>query len=81
MPGIPPKYTETEMKTHVRLTGLPAALLHEGYAAPPCHRKLREWAIDCRFPAVQINGIWHFDPAQIHVIAAAFGLTADRAAA
>jgi hypothetical protein len=42
---------------------------------PPTYRVLREGAIDKRFSAQQVNGIWHFCPDDTAEIATALGLT------
>jgi hypothetical protein len=57
-----------------RLTALPETLLAAGYSEPPVYRILRDRAIDKRFPAQQVNGVWHFDPDHTPEIAAGLGL-------
>ena len=66
------------MPTHQRLTTLPGALRAAGYPAP-AYSRLRFYAIDCVYPAFQVNHHWHWEPAHLHQIAAALGLTADTA--
>lgn len=57
-----------------RLTSLPAAMRGEGISGLPAYRKVRELAIEGRFPAFQIHGIWHYDPTQVTTIASNLGL-------
>lgn len=45
-----------------------------GGALVPSARALYHGAINAKFPAHQVNGIWHYDPADLPVIAAAYGL-------
>ena len=62
------------MSAHARLTALPAALRNAGYKEEVHYWKLREQAIEARFPAFQINGQWKFNLADLHAIAAALGM-------
>ena len=54
-------------------------LLHELQAAGfQCdelpYRKLWQGAVERRFPAHQVNGVWHFFPEDVPRIGAAYGL-------
>ena len=49
------------------------SLASEGPLVPSA-RALYHGVINAKFPAHQINGIWHYDPADLPVIAAAYGL-------
>ena len=61
----------------VRITAMPRLLLKEtGHLVD--HRRLREAAINGRFAAEQINGLWHVHTDELPQIAAAFGLAAAK---
>jgi hypothetical protein len=60
-------------------------LLHELQAAGfQCeelpYRKLWQGAVERRFPAHQVNGVWHFFPEDVPRISAAYGLRLKNAA-
>lgn len=57
-----------------RLTQLPRELSEAFCCPPPTYRRLWQAAIEGRFPAHQVNGIWHFRPADLPIIGAALGL-------
>ncbi len=57
-----------------RTTALPRKLLDYTSDPIPTQRRLREDAVNGKFPAHQVNGIWHYDTADLPVIAAAYGL-------
>ncbi len=61
---------------NARITTLPRNL--KDYAAPdaaiPHVRQAYEGAVNGKYPAYQINGIWHYDLVNLPVIAAAYGL-------
>ena len=56
-----------------RLTYLPADLRAQGYD-PGEYRRLREAALDGRFPAIQRHGYWYFDPRDLETIVMAMRL-------
>lgn len=61
--------------THeMRLTGLPGELKRR-YGSTPNYRKVWQFAIEGRFPAHQVNGIWHYFESDVPVISASLGLT------
>ena len=51
-----------------RLALLAQQLRDEGYETPP-YRFLRETAIDGKFEARRINGLWYYDPSRVDAIA------------
>jgi hypothetical protein len=58
-----------------RLSQLPGVLAQAGYdAARLTYRKLWEGAVEHRYPAHQINLVWHFYPTDVSAIAEAYGL-------
>jgi hypothetical protein len=57
-----------------RITGLPARLREYTDQTVPPIRKLYEGAVNGKFPAYQVNKIWHFDESNVPAIAAAYGL-------
>jgi hypothetical protein len=59
----------------LRLTTLPRKLLDYTDQPIPSGRKLREGAVDAKFPAHQVNGLWHYNPDDLPAIAAVYGLT------
>ena len=64
------------MTGSVRLSRLLYELEQAGFQCddlPPC-RKLWQGAVERRFPAHQVNGVWHFFPKDVPKIGAAYGL-------
>ena len=57
-----------------RTTALPRDLLAYTDDAIPTQRMLREGAVNGKFPAHQVKTIWHYDTADMPVIAAAYNL-------
>jgi hypothetical protein len=59
-----------------RISQLLATAQSLGYVIPTTvtYRKVRDLASEARFPAQQLNCIWHFDPEDVDAIAAAIGL-------
>lgn len=57
-----------------RITTLPRSLLNYTDQPVPNSRKLYYDAISAKFPAHQVNGIWHYEAADLPMIAAAYGL-------
>jgi hypothetical protein len=62
---------------YARLTQLATVAVEAGYEVPRefTSLKARERAQEARYPARQINKIWHFDPADIDVIAPVLGFS------
>jgi len=60
---------------NVRISTLPRALLNFTGQSSPSPRKLYEGAVSAKYPAHQVNGIWHYDEQDLPVIAAAYGLS------
>lgn len=64
------------------LTHLAPALRGAGYADAPNYRTLYHRSLDGVIPVEQSDkGRWFFDPADLHVIAEALGLTRETEAA
>ena len=59
-----------------RTTTLPRRLIEytSNPAIVPTQRRIRDDAVNGKFPAQQINGIWHYDPVDVPTIAAVYGL-------
>jgi hypothetical protein len=60
----------------VRLSRLLHELEKAGYRCDdlPSYRKLWQDAVERRFPAHQVNGVWHFFPEDVPKIGAAYDL-------
>jgi hypothetical protein len=59
----------------VRLSRLLRELERAGYQCGNLtYRKVWEGAVEGRFPAHQVNGLWHYDPDDAPKIGAAYGL-------
>jgi hypothetical protein len=64
------------MSGSVRLSRLLYELEAAGFRCDdlPPYRKLWQGAVERRFPAHQVNGVWHFFPEDVPKIGAAYGL-------
>ena len=58
-----------------RITTLPHKLKPLTDDAVPGIRAIYNAAVSARFPAHQVNGIWHYDEGNLPAIMACFGLT------
>ena len=64
-----------ELETPLRLSQLLRELQQAGFHCDGLgYRKLWQGAVEHRFPAHQVNGLWHFRPEDVPAIAAAYGL-------
>jgi hypothetical protein len=65
-----------QRRMSLRLSRLPHELAQAGFRCDdlPPYRKLWEGAVERRFPAHQVNGVWHFFPEDVPRISAAYGL-------
>jgi hypothetical protein len=59
-----------------RLSQLPGELKRR-YGRTPNYRKLGQFAIEGRFPAHQVNGVWHYSEPDVPEISASLGLTVE----
>ncbi len=60
--------------TALRITTLTRSLLAYTDQTVPNARALYQGAVNAKFPAHQVNGIWHYNVADLPMIAAAYGL-------
>jgi hypothetical protein len=64
-----------DMRARVRLSQLHRELQEAGFECDGLpYRRLWLAAVEGRFPAVQLNGLWHIDRANVPAIAAVYGL-------
>jgi hypothetical protein len=60
----------------LRLSQLPLELERAGFDCDhTSYRKLWQGAVERRFPARQVNGVWHFEPGDVPLIGAALRLS------